>query len=138
MNSKHQCLICSKRLQGFCRCTGCDGVFHDECRIAANDKCPRCASAISADLFFWPVTPVLDVTVTIIGVITILLILVASIMLSQIPFGADAPGTAGIAFYFFFIPTAAAALLFLLLFGILWIARSNRRQPARVVLGAEA
>ena len=135
LSGRNQCLICSRQLlstEEFYFCTDCESTVHRTCWIEASERCPQCGSHIPADPFFWPVTPGLDITVAVTGGLTLILFLIAAVVLSQIPFGRNAPGTAGVAFYFVFFPIAAVALLLLAFFVLAWFLRRDARKPHRL------
>lgn len=126
------CLICRQDLhsaQQYYRCESCESPVHRECWIETQERCPTCGGRIPPDPFFLPATPWLNITVALSGGFALVLAMLAVLVLSKIPFGRDAPGTAGIAFYFFFVPIAALGLLFLGLFALTSYLRRKARRP---------
>jgi len=132
---KSRCLLCSGNLsvaEGFNCCALCQGPVHLECRLKALEKCPGCGGSIPEDLFFAPETPGFDVALLITGGVAMLSVFAGIIVLWQIPFAKEAPGTAGVAFYLVFVPIALAAGFFFALLALLCYLREGARRPRRL------
>ncbi len=135
LGTKSRCSLCSEDLritEEFYCCALCQCPVHFECRLKAHETCPRCGGPIPEDSFFAPETPGFDVALLVAGGVTLLLLFAAIVVLSEIPFAKDAPGTAGVAFYLIFVPIALATGFVLALLVLMWYLREGARRPRRM------
>jgi hypothetical protein len=112
-------------------CGGCGTPTQRECREASNGICPKCGGQISAQLFYAPETPGLDLLVTLSGVLAGIGAIPLTFVIGAL-FEIYHQKNGGVGFVymflFYFIPTAGAFLFLLALFGFIGYARWECRK----------
>lgn len=131
----NQCSSCSRELllsdEFFC-CARCGAAIHRACRLETRELCPKCGNPVAPVPYYLPETSGWTIALAVIGGVAALFFLIATLVLADIPFGKNAPGTAGLAFYFVFLPFLAGGFIFAACFLVVWFLRREARKPRRL------
>lgn len=128
---RFRCSLCGEDLASAVEvrvCNECGAPVHVACR-ERTDLCGKCGAWIAAEPYFLPATPVLDVVVVVMVLLSAVLWLLAVVLLLQVDYGPAAAGTNGLVFYFIALPVTLLAFASTAVLALALFSRRTARKP---------